>query len=55
MAKPEIGYYNYYLPELFEVRSIVRHQEYRIVELTSNKRYVVLLTPLQPPNIVDRA
>ena len=44
-----------YLPELFEVRSIVRDQAYRIVEVTSNKRYVVPLTQLQPPNIVDRA
>ena len=28
---------------------------YRIVGVTSNKRYVVSLTQLQPPNIVDRA
>ena len=28
---------------------------YRIVGVTSNKRYVVPLTKLQPPNIADRA
>ena len=55
MAEPKIGEYCYCLPELFEVRSIVRHQVYRIVGVTSNKRYVVPLTELQPPNIVDRA
>ena len=55
MAEPKIGDYRYYLPELFEVRSIVRHQVYRIVGVTSNKRCVVRLTQLQPPNIVDRA
>ena len=55
MAEPKIGNYFYYLPELFEVRSIVRHQVYQIVGVTSNKRYVVQLTQLQPPNIVDRA
>ena len=55
MAEPKIGDYGYYLPELFEVRSIVRHQVYRIVGVTSNKRHVVPLTQLQPPNIVDRA
>ena len=55
MAEPKVGNYCYYLPELFEVRSIVRHQVYRIVGVTSNKRYVVPLTQLQPPNIVDRA
>ena len=55
MAKPKIGDFCYYLPELFEVRSIVRHQVYRIVGFTSNKRYVVPLTQLQPLNKVDRA
>ena len=55
MAEPKIGDYCYYLPELFEVRAIVRHQVYRIVGVTSNKRYVEPLTQLQPPNIVDRA
>ena len=55
MAEPKIGNCCYYLHNLFEVRSIVRHQAYRIDEVTSNKRYVVLLTQLQPPNIVDRA
>ena len=55
MAEPKVSDYCYYLPELFEVRSIVRHQLYRIVGVTSNKRYVVPLTQLQPPNIVDRA
>ena len=55
MAEPKVGDYCYYLPELFEVRLIVRHQVYRIVGVTSNKRYVVPLTQLQPPNIVDRA
>ena len=55
MAEPKIGDYCYYLPELFEVKSIVRHQVYRIIGVTSNKRYVVPLTQLQPPNIVDRA
>ena len=55
MAKLKIGDYCYYLPELFEVRSIVRHQVYRFVGVASNKRYVVPLTLLQPPNIVDRA
>ena len=55
MAEPKIGDYCYYLPEFFEVRSIVRQQVYRIVGVTSNKRYVVPLTQLQPPNIVDRA
>ena len=55
MAEPKVGDYCYYLPELFEVRSIVRHQVHRIVGVTSNKRYVVPLTQLQPPNIVDRA
>ena len=51
MAEPKVGDYCYYL----EVRSIVRHQVYRIDGVTSNKRYVVPLTHLQPPNIVDRA
>ena len=55
MAEPKVGDYCYYLPELFEVMSIVRHQVYRIVGVTSNKRYVVPLTQLQPPKIVDRA
>ena len=55
MAEPKVGDYCYYLHKLFEVRSIVRHQVYRIVGVTSNKRYVVPLTQLQPPNIVDRA
>ena len=55
MAEPKIGDYCYYLPEFFEVRSIVRHQVYRIVGVISNKRYVVPLRRLQPPNIVDRA
>ena len=55
MAEPKIGDYCYHLPELFEVRSTVRHQVYRIVGVASNKRYVVPLTQLQPPNIVDRA
>ena len=55
MAEPKIGDYCYYLPELFEIRSIVSHQVYRIVGVTSNKRYVVPLRQLQPPNIVDRA
>ena len=55
MTEPKIGDYCYYLPELFEVRSIVRQQICRIVRVTSNKRYVVPLTQLQPPNIVDRA
>ena len=52
MAEPKIGDY---LPELFEVRSIVRQQVYRVVGVTSNKKYVVPLTQLQPPNIVDGA
>ena len=51
----KIGEYCYYLPESFEVRSIVKHQVYRIVGVTSNKRYVVPLKQLQPPNIVDKA
>ena len=55
MAEPKIGDYFYYLPELFEVRSIVRHQVYRIVGVNSIKRNVVPLTQLQPPNIEDRA
>ena len=55
MAELKIGHYCYYLPELFEDRSIVRHQVYRIAGVTSNKRYVVPLTQLQPHNIVDRA
>ena len=55
MAEPKIDEYCYYLPELFEVRSTVRQQMYRIVGVTSNKRFVVPLTQLQPPNIVDRA
>ena len=55
MAEPKIGDYCYYLPELFEIMSIVRHQVYRIVGVTSNKRNVVALTQLQPPNIVNRA
>ena len=55
MAEPKIGDYCYYPPELFEVRLIFRHQVYRIVGITSSKRYVVPLTQLQPPNIVDRA
>ena len=55
MAESKVGDYCYYLPELFEVRSIFRHQLYRIVGVTSNKWYVVPLTQLQPPNIVDRA
>ena len=55
MAEPKIGDYCYYLPELFEVGLIVRHQVYRIVVVTSDERYVVPLTQLQPPNIVDRA
>ena len=55
MAETKIGDYCYHLPELFEVRSIVRHQMCRIVGVTSNKRYVVPLTQLQPPNLVDRA
>ena len=41
--------------KLFEVRSIVRHQVYRIVGVSSNKRYVVPLTQLQPPKTVERA
>ena len=49
------GEYCYHLPKLFKVRSIVRHQVYRIVAVTSNKRYGVPLTQLQPPYIVDRA
>ena len=55
MAEPKIGDFCYYLFELFEVRSIVRHQVYRIVAVTSNKTYLVPLTQLQPPNLVDRA
>ena len=55
MAEQKVGDYRYYLTELFEVRSIVKHQVYRIVGVTSNKRYVVPLTQDQPPNIVDRA
>ena len=55
MAEPKIGDYCYFLPELFEVRSIVRHQLYRIVEVTLNKRYGVPLTQSQPPNILDTA
>ena len=55
MAEPKISDYCYYLPELFEIRSIVRHQVYRIVGVTSNRKHVVPLTQLQPPNIVDRA
>ena len=55
MAEPKFGDNCYYPPELFELRPIVRHQVYRIVGVTSNKRYVVPLTELQPPNIVDRA
>ena len=55
MAEPKIGEYCFYLPELFEVRSIVRHQLYRFVGIISNKRYVVPLAQLQPPNILDRA
>ena len=55
MAEPKTGDYCYCLPELFEVRSIVRHQVYRIVGVTSNKKYVVPLTQLQPPYRVDRA
>ena len=55
MPKPKIGDYCNYLPELFEVGSTVTHQVYRIVGVTPSKRYVVPLTQLQPPNIVDRA
>ena len=55
MAEQKIGDYCYYLPELFVVRSIVRHQVYRIVGVISNKIYVVPLTQLRPPNIADRA
>ena len=55
MAEPKVGHYCYYLPELYEVRSIVRHQVYKIVGVTSKKRYVLPLTQLQPPNIVDGA
>ena len=55
MAEQKIGDYCYYLPKLFGLRSIVRHQVYQIVGVTSNKRYVVPLMQLQPPNIVDRA
>ena len=51
MAEPKIDKNCYYLLKLFEVRSIVRHQVYPIVGATSNKRYVVPLTQLQPPNI----
>ena len=55
MAEPKVGDYCYYLPSLIEFRSIVGHQVYRIVGLTSNKGYLVTLKQLQPPNIVDRA
>ena len=34
MAEPKIGHCCYYLPELFDVRSIVRHQVYRSVGVT---------------------
>ena len=54
MVEPKVGDFCYFLAELFEVRSIVRHQMYRIVGVTSNKKHVVPLTQLQPPNIVDR-
>ena len=55
MAQPKIGNYCYYLPEFFDVKLAVRHQVYRAAGVTSNKRYVVPLTQLQTPNIVDRA
>ena len=55
MAEPRTGDYCYYLHKLFEVRSIVRHQVYRIVGVTSNKRYVVPLAQLQLTNIEDSA
>ena len=55
MTEPKIGIYCYFLSKLFEVRSIVRNQVYGIVGVTSNKGYVVPLTQLQPPNIVDSA
>ena len=55
MAEPKVIDYCYYLTDLYKVKSIVRHQVDRIVLVTSNKRYVVPLTQLQTPNIVDRA
>ena len=40
MAEPKIRHYCFYLPELYEVKSTVRHQLNRIVGVNSNKRYV---------------
>ena len=55
MAEPKIGDYCYYLPELIDVRSIVRHQMYRIKEVISKKRYAVPLAQLKLPKMMDRA
>ena len=52
MKEQKIGDYCYYLPKLYEIRSIVRHQLYRFVGVTSNKRYGVPLMQLHPPKIV---
>ena len=51
MAEPTTGDCCYYLPELYEVKSLFRHQIYRIVGVTSKKIYVVQLMQLQPTNI----
>ena len=55
MAEPKVGDIYYYLPELYEMKSIVRHQVYRTVGLTSNKKKCSTINAASAPKIVDRA
>ena len=48
MAEPKISHYCFYLPELYEVKSTVRHQLNSIVGVISNKRYVQDVTSEVP-------
>ena len=55
MAEPKVSDYFFQLPELYYVKSIIRHQVNWTVGVIFNKRYVVPLTQRQPPKMVDRA
>ena len=52
--EPEVGDYVYYLPQLYEVKAVVRRGVYRICGVKTRFRTVVALDKLYPKTLTQR-
>ena len=53
--EPRVGDFCFFLPEVFEVKAVVRPQTYRVIGVNTKYRAVATLGQIFPTNIVERA